>query len=491
MDLRPLTVFVGPNNTGKSYLAILIYALHNLFGRHTQRRVISGVSDSIHFVRDRPRKVSKNDMQELLNWGINLPSNWHKKIPEFPDSFRRIIRQKIKISSRFGPHITNEFLRCFGLTSTDDFVRFGAKHGATITVDSSMYNASNCVDRIKYRLVFSANGVSVKNSAPSCIRFRMGKENYFRIRNRFSQLKWLLEDSDATQKIGRDLHPNVEPIIDKITEYIFDSIINPLSNRAYYLPADRTGLMHAHKSVTSTLIGSVATAGSRPTVEVPGLSGILTDFLSELTSFEGDSNDKDLVGLELGKQIEERVLQGSVMVTRNETGYPSFLYRPNGLDSDLPLMNSSSMVSELAPVVLHLRKIVRKGDVLIIEEPESHLHPEMQAQFSCEIARIIRSGIRIIISTHSDLILEQIGNLIRISGLPKEVQKDLTDPDSVLSPDKVGVWVFTHGRDGLGSTVEEAELDSETGLFRVGYSRVRETLYNQGATAFNLLQELK
>ena len=26
LDLRPLTVFVGPSNTGKSYLAMLIYA---------------------------------------------------------------------------------------------------------------------------------------------------------------------------------------------------------------------------------------------------------------------------------------------------------------------------------------------------------------------------------------------------------------------------------------------------------------------------------
>ena len=32
IDLRPLTVFVGPSNTGKSYLAILIYVLHRFFG---------------------------------------------------------------------------------------------------------------------------------------------------------------------------------------------------------------------------------------------------------------------------------------------------------------------------------------------------------------------------------------------------------------------------------------------------------------------------
>jgi len=28
IELRPLTVFVGPSNTGKTYLALLIYALH-------------------------------------------------------------------------------------------------------------------------------------------------------------------------------------------------------------------------------------------------------------------------------------------------------------------------------------------------------------------------------------------------------------------------------------------------------------------------------
>ena len=32
LDLRPLTVFVGPSNTGKTYLSVLIYALHRIFG---------------------------------------------------------------------------------------------------------------------------------------------------------------------------------------------------------------------------------------------------------------------------------------------------------------------------------------------------------------------------------------------------------------------------------------------------------------------------
>ena len=37
IDLRPLTVFVGPSNTGKSYLAVLIYALHRHFDQHRRQ----------------------------------------------------------------------------------------------------------------------------------------------------------------------------------------------------------------------------------------------------------------------------------------------------------------------------------------------------------------------------------------------------------------------------------------------------------------------
>jgi len=37
VTLRPLTVFIGPNNTGKSYLAILIYAIHSYFSGYKSR----------------------------------------------------------------------------------------------------------------------------------------------------------------------------------------------------------------------------------------------------------------------------------------------------------------------------------------------------------------------------------------------------------------------------------------------------------------------
>ena len=40
------------------------------------------------------------------------------------------------------------------------------------------------------------------------------------------------------------------------------------------------------------------------------------------------------------------------------------------------------MATELAPVVMCLRHLVRRGDLLIIQEPKAYLHPVARAEFT-------------------------------------------------------------------------------------------------------------
>ena len=147
------------------------------------------------------------------------------------------------------------------------------------------------------------------------------------------------------------------------------------------------------------------------------------------------------------------------------------------------------MVTELTPVVLYLRYLVSPGDMLIIEEPEAHLHPGMQTVLAREIARLIHSGVRVIMTTHSEWFLEQIGNLVRLSSLPENRREGIEGADVALRPQDVGAWLFKPRLRPKGSVVEEVVLDPETGLFPADYERVSETLYNDSAEIFNRLQE--
>ena len=118
--------------------------------------------------------------------------------------------------------------------------------------------------------------------------------------------------------------------------------------------------------------------------------------------------------------------------------------------------------------------------LLIIEEPESHLHPAIQSVFARELARLVRSGVRVLLTTHSEWFLEQIGNLVRLSKLPEKRRSGIAGADVALRPDQVGAWLFTPKTRPKGTVVSEIKLDEETGLYPSGYDDVSEVLYNEG-----------
>jgi energy-coupling factor transporter ATP-binding protein EcfA2 len=139
------------------------------------------------------------------------------------------------------------------------------------------------------------------------------------------------------------------------------------------------------------------------------------------------------------------------------------------------------MVSELAPVVLYLRYVVERGDVLIIEEPESHLHPEMQVEFTRFLASVVRSGVRIIMTTHSEWVLEELANLVQASQLSESERISINGSDIALNESDVGAWLFQPKKRPKGSVVEEIPLNRESGTFAAGYDKVAVDGYNRWA----------
>ena len=154
-------------------------------------------------------------------------------------------------------------------------------------------------------------------------------------------------------------------------------------------------------------------------------------------------------------------------------------------------MNTSSMVSELAPVVLYLRHVVREGDLIIIEEPESHLHPQMQVAFTGFLAAVVKAGIRVIVTTHSEWVLETLANLVRLSEVPKSRRSEVASAGPALKPSEVGAWLFEPKQRPKGSVVKEIQLDTVRGTFPAGFGEITEDIYNDWAKITNLAQNSK
>ena len=266
-------------------------------------------------------------------------------------------------------------------------------------------------------------------------------------------------------------------------------IIGPLDLPAFYLPADRTGVMHAHSVVVSALIESAAMTGLRPAARTPMLSGVLADFLEQLIELDRSPYRRRKPRHDFGGAIEKAILGGSVGVDKSEAiDYPHFTYRPEGWKESLSLMNASSMVSELAPVVLYLRYMVGPGNVLIVEEPESHLHPAMQVKFTRQLAALVHAGIRVIVTTHSEWVLEELANIVRRSALSTPDRKIAAGTKIALHPNQVGAWLFRQKKRPRGSVVQEVKMDDETGLYPTDYDVVSEELYNESVNIFSRTQ---
>ena len=172
---------------------------------------------------------------------------------------------------------------------------------------------------------------------------------------------------------------------------------------------------------------------------------------------------------------------------RSAVGFPEFLYRPDGWDNDLRLMNTSSMVSELTPVVLYLRHVVMPSEVLIIEEPEAHLHPAMQVEFVRHLAAAVRAGIRIVITTHSEWVLEELSNLVHLSNLPQSQRQGIGGANYALTPDQLGIWLFGPDKEVGGSVVGEVRFSTEDGGFVSDYEDVAISTHNDWARITNRL----
>ena len=81
----------------------------------------------------------------------------------------------------------------------------------------------------------------------------------------------------------------------------------------------------------------------------------------------------------------------------------------------------------------------------MVDEPEAHLDTANQVQMARLLARLARSGVKVLVTTHSDFIVKEINNLIML-GMPFDDKERVAkrygyDEGECLDPDQVVAYI--------------------------------------------------
>lgn len=111
----------------------------------------------------------------------------------------------------------------------------------------------------------------------------------------------------------------------------------------------------------------------------------------------------------------------------------------------IPLHIASSSARGLSDLYFYLRHVAQKNHLLIIDEPESHLDTTNQILLARLLARCVHVGLKVLITTHSDYLIKEINNLIMLSKSfdnKEEVVKKLGYRENdFLEPDAIRAYV--------------------------------------------------
>ena len=131
-------------------------------------------------------------------------------------------------------------------------------------------------------------------------------------------------------------------------------------------------------------------------------------------------------------------------------------------------------------MVLFLKYLVRPGDLLILEEPESHLHPAAQRQMARGIVRLVNAGIKVLITTHSDLFVAQVNNLMRSKHASQRwLREKGFAPEECIDKENVGAYLFRWNEEQGGSVVEELEIRPDVGIDDAMFGEVVNEIYEE------------
>ncbi len=463
ISLKPLTLFIGPNNSGKSYVAMLIHSIYETYAptislrdapQHYPRE-FSLISDIGLSTIEKDFAAEHVKLKEQIS---NLKDGEELEIPE---SLLNKVTNNI-LNGVYGQMLRKEVLRSYA-SPLDELIRIGEESFAwKIDFDSD-----------DVHIIYENKQLIIKKYPKLDIKIKVeaveGVERELVISG--EEYETIISPDRIEFKEDKTLLQSI--LLDAIATICARYILKKAAVPCYYLPAGRSGILQGRKLLTRSIVDDYSLAGIE---KFPTFAGVVSKFLTFVT----DMPEREGTFYPLAKEFEDELIKGEIVVRIvDDHLYPEIRYRYYG--AEIPLHRASSTVSELAPLFLYLKYIIEPGSILIIEEPEAHLHPANQRILAKYLVRLIRNGVYIIITTHSEYLLEQLSNFIMLSKIEpkKRAEKYGYAEDDYLARDELAAYVFNLDKTGIGSRIAEVEITEEDGISQEEFLKVHEVLYDE------------
>ena len=223
--------------------------------------------------------------------------------------------------------------------------------------------------------------------------------------------------------------------------------------RALLLPAERSGINLFFRELNSRRAALFRHATSQTLDTNELLKDILVsrypqpihdyiEFMTAQPEIKRQTSDKFA---DLAAWLQKEVLRVKYKVDR----YGDISIAPLRSKTELGLHLGSSTAKTFFGLWSYLNHLAQPGDCLMIDEPELNLHPLNQRNIARLLAELVNRGIRVVVSTHSDYMVREWGNLVMLS-------EDFPERDAVaeqhglnsaqwLAADKVHAYEFHAG----------------------------------------------
>ena len=427
----PLTILVGKNNTGKSYVATLLWALRDFVNTIAPDRGGTYIDvpewfseyfrSASNSKRPRPLEVSGERISDEINkWLAKHKDGIAKNILSLDGATIGSLRIELGGTIWLRPwHRKTAILRDLKSFADRDITSWMISWNKTIDTEHE--------DRF-----------------PAMLRTSATDENY-----------------DAII------------LYSMIVQKFISKSIGGMANSPLYVPAARTGLMLALSSIVNSSIENFGVGDQKVSQGRFTLPTIR--FIQRIARdrYQVVKRDNKIV-----KFLQENILRGTV--TQDEQNRALFSYTPDNSETVLPLYVTSSMVSELAPLLAALQQ-ERFSNGIVFEEPEAHLHLSAQRFMARAIAKIVSDGTPVTITTHSDTFIQQINLLLQLNKHPNRaalMKRYGYAEDELLDASNVRAYEFVSTPSG--TTVTEVEKTSAG----IVVQSINDTLYSLAEEVF-------